>query len=65
MKAHYRIDELAEFLDVPRRTIYDWIACGVIKAWRVRRTIRIPREEFERVTGALPAQFAHYNDTKH
>lgn len=58
MKEHYRVDELADFLDVSRRTVYEWIDCGIIKVVRVQKTIRIPRCEWERVTTALPSQIA-------
>lgn len=50
MKAHYRIDELAELLNVSERTVKRWLAEGVLVSIRIAHTRRIPVEEVNRVT---------------
>lgn len=44
-KAYYRPDEIAEYYQVSRSTVYLWIETGKISAVKVMgKTIRIPRE---------------------
>lgn len=44
-KAYYRPDEIAEYYQVSRSTVYLWIETGKISAVKVMgTTIRIPRE---------------------
>jgi excisionase family DNA binding protein len=50
-----RPDEVAEYLRLDIRTIYDWIACGDLKAVRVGgKCLRIPREAVEKVVIPVP-----------
>jgi excisionase family DNA binding protein len=42
-----RVDEVAEYFDVSRSTIYLWIDNGILCAEKYRGTIRIPRESVE------------------
>ena len=43
-KALLRPDEVAAYLDVTRKTIYQWISLGKLEAVKLSRIIRIPRE---------------------
>ena len=45
----YTPDELAALLKVTRQAIYNWIQQGRMEAVRIGRTVRIPREEVERL----------------
>lgn len=45
----YTPDELAAMLKVTRQAIYNWIQEGRIEAVRIGRTVRIPRDEVERL----------------
>jgi excisionase family DNA binding protein len=40
----YTIDELMEILNVKRKTIHTWVKDGKIKAVRVGRQLRFPKE---------------------
>lgn len=40
----YTIDELMEILNVKRKTIHNWVKDGKIKAVRVGRQLRFPKE---------------------
>lgn len=46
-KRFYRPDEVQEILKVCRRTVYYWLAEGLIPNIKVGRTIRIPVDRFE------------------
>ena len=54
----YTPDELAAMLKVTRQAIYNWIQQGRMEAVRIGRTVRIPREEVERLLreGRSPRQ---------
>jgi excisionase family DNA binding protein len=47
------VKEVAEILGISRRTVYNWIDCGVIRAVKVNDTdksaVRIPLSEVERI----------------
>ena len=44
-KAHFRVEEVANYFDVTTRTIYLWIEHGHLKAHRIAgKSIRITRE---------------------
>jgi len=45
----YRPDELARALDEETDAIYRLIRLGLIRHIRLRKKIKIPREEYERV----------------
>ena len=45
-KLFYRVDEVAELLDVSVRTVYRKVAEGVIPSVALRGTVRIPVKEF-------------------
>ena len=45
----YTPEELAAMLKVTRQAIYNWIQQGRMEAVRIGRTVRIPREEVERL----------------
>lgn len=49
MKAMYRPDEVAFQLGLSRRQIYLWIQRQRIKAQRFGTSVRISREEFDRL----------------
>ncbi len=49
MKASYTPTEVADGLMVSRCTIYRWISSGCLRSVKIRNTIRIPREEYERL----------------
>lgn len=45
--------ELAAALRVSERAVRDWIKAGLVRAIRIGpRTVRIPRSEFNRLTGS-------------
>ena len=46
-KEMLRVDEVAEFLDVGKSTVYLWIDHGLLAAEKYRGVIRIPRESLE------------------
>lgn len=50
-----RVEEVAEYFDVARSTIYLWIDHGILSAEKYRGVIRIPRESVEhcRLTNKL------------
>ena len=45
----YTLDEVADILQITRRTIYTWIKEGRIKAFKVGRYWRVRREELDRI----------------
>ena len=47
LKRILRIDEVAEILNTSTRTIYRLAADGDLQAFRVRNSLRIPREGLE------------------
>jgi excisionase family DNA binding protein len=48
-KAHYRPDEVAEYFDMPVKTLYQWIQEGKVKAIRPAgcNLLRIPKDAVE------------------
>ena len=46
-KKMLRVDEVAEFLDVGRSTVYLWIDHGLLAAEKYRGVIRVSRESLE------------------
>jgi excisionase family DNA binding protein len=48
-KSLYRVDEVAEYFNVNRSTIYRWIDNGVLKSEKYVKTIRISRESIEQL----------------
>lgn len=44
------VDELAAYLRVNRKTVYDAIRAGTIRAIRIGRVLRVARSEVERLT---------------
>ncbi len=48
-KQFYRPDELARALDEKKCTVYRLIRLGFIRHIHLRKKIKIPREEYERV----------------
>jgi excisionase family DNA binding protein len=52
-KALFRPDEVAEYLSVSRKTVYNWIALGKLEAVKISSLLRIPKEkliEFQKST---------------
>jgi len=56
-KAFYTTEELAERLRVNIMTIYRYIKAGRLKAHKIGKEFRIPKDEFER--------FLKRTETKH
>ena len=48
-KTYYRPDEIAHLFSLSKRTIYRLIHCKKLSAIKVGRSIRIPREELQRL----------------
>lgn len=46
-KIVYTVDDVMELLDVKRQTVHKWIKDGKIKAVRVGRQLRIPKEFYD------------------
>ena len=46
-KEMLRVDEVAEFLDVGRSTVYLWIDHGLLPAEKYRGVIRVSRESLK------------------
>ena len=46
-KEMLRVDEVAEFLDVGRSTVYTWIQHGILEAEKYHGVIRVPRESLK------------------
>lgn len=44
----YTLTEIIELLQITRRTLYNWIKDGKLKAFRVGREWRVTREELDR-----------------
>lgn len=55
-QAYYKIEEVAQILTVSRRTVYRLIEDGELPVVRVRRSVRIRREDLERLEQLLAAQ---------
>lgn len=53
-KVFYGVAELAAESHIPKRSIYDAVSRGEIKALRIGRSIYIPRAEVERLLGDNP-----------
>lgn len=47
LKRNLRIDEVASILNASRRTVYRLVAEGDLQAFKVRNSLRIPREDLE------------------
>lgn len=45
----FRPDEIARMLNISRRTVYRKVRKGEIKAYKIGKLIRIPRDEIERI----------------
>ena len=43
----YKLEEVADILQVTRRTIYNWIYEGKLKAFKVGRAWRVSKEALE------------------
>lgn len=41
------VREIAQYFEVTDAAIYKWVSLGRIRAFRLGRMVRIPREEFE------------------
>lgn len=49
-KAYYRPDEIAEYYQVSRSTVYLWIETGRLTATKIAGTsVRIPREALQEI----------------
>ena len=48
MKEFFRVEELAEKLDVNVMTIYRYIKAGKLKAYKIGKEYRIDHTEFQR-----------------
>jgi excisionase family DNA binding protein len=50
-KEFYTVEEAAKYFNVSKRTIYNWIDAGIIRAVQVgkKSTIRIPTSELGRL----------------
>ena len=46
----YTLKEIQELLQVTRRTLYNWIKDGKLKAFRIGKEWRVTKTELERVT---------------
>lgn len=46
----YKVTEVANMFSVSRQTVLKWINKGKIKAVKVVKVYRIPKEEIERLT---------------
>lgn len=46
-KIVYTVDDVMELLDVKRQTVHKWIKDGKMKAVRVGRQLRIPKEFYD------------------
>jgi len=46
-KEMLRVDEVAEFLDVGKSTVYLWIDHGLLAAEKYRGIIRVPKKSLE------------------
>lgn len=44
----YTLKELEDLLQITRRTLYNWINGGKLKAFRVGKEWRVTKEELER-----------------
>jgi excisionase family DNA binding protein len=47
-----RVKDVARALDVPVRTILDWVDSGRVPAFRVNRTVRIPHSALASIATA-------------
>lgn len=46
----YTLGEIEELLQVTRRTLYNWIKSGKLKAFRIGKEWRVTREALEEFT---------------
>lgn len=46
----YTLDEIQEILQVTRRTLYNWIKDGKLKAFKAGKSWRVTKESLEEVT---------------
>lgn len=47
VKKVYTVDDIMDILEVTRRTVYEWIKDGKLKAVRIGRQLRIPAEFYQ------------------
>jgi excisionase family DNA binding protein len=52
-KKYLRPDEVADFWRVDVKTVYRWVAMGIIDADKIGGTVRISREEAEKRRSVL------------
>ena len=43
----YTVDDIMDILNVKRKTVHDWIKQGKMKAVRIGRQLRIPKEYYD------------------
>jgi excisionase family DNA binding protein len=60
----YTPEELATMLKVTRQAVYNWIQQGYMESVRIGRTVRIPRDEVERLLreGRTPRKMIEPSD---
>lgn len=46
----YTLKEIEDLLQVTRRTLYNWIKGGKLRAFRIGKEWRVAKEELERFT---------------
>lgn len=46
----YTLKEIQDLLQVTRRTLYNWIKGGKLKAFRIGKEWRVTKEELQRFT---------------
>lgn len=56
LKQFYRVDEVAQILDISRATLYRRIQDGTIPSRTIRGTIRIPVDEFHEKFGGASSR---------
>ncbi len=49
----FTVEEVAEILRFPKRTVYVWLQTGQIKGMKVGRHWRVPRSEMEKLVPGL------------
>ena len=42
------VEQLSELIQVSKRTVYDWIHCGFISHYKLRKGVRFKESEMER-----------------
>lgn len=68
-KKSYRIEEIAEYYSVSKRSVYLWIKGGHLKTIKTDRGARIPLEEIKKMRDACKYEpkskiFNHYGQKK-